>query len=151
MRDGSPDYGCPPGKRVIVIGGGIQGCELAELLVKRGRKVTIVDSADELGEGMISHLRLQLFWWFREKGVTIMPEVQPLTIMEKGLTVLTKYGYRQTIEADSIIPAIPMKANMDLIERLRGKVPEVYAIGDCGNPRLVVDAIADGWRVANSI
>ena len=33
----------PLGKRVVIIGGGIQGCELAEFLVKRGRKVTIVE------------------------------------------------------------------------------------------------------------
>ena len=41
----------PVGKKVVIIGGGIQGCELAEFLVKRNRKVTIVDSADALGTG----------------------------------------------------------------------------------------------------
>ena len=40
----------PIGKKVVIIGGGIQGCELAEFLVKRNRKVTIVDSAETLGE-----------------------------------------------------------------------------------------------------
>jgi hypothetical protein len=56
--------------------------------------------------------------------------------------VLTKQGYKQTIEVDKIPPAIPMKPNMDLLESLRGKIPEVYAIGDCSDPRLIVDAIA---------
>ena len=78
----------PLGKRVVIIGGGIQGCELAEFLVKRGRKVTIVESADALGEGMISHLKLQLFWWFREKGVAMMTGVKPVAITAKGVTVL---------------------------------------------------------------
>ena len=141
----------PIGKRVVIIGGGIQGCELAEFLVKRGRKVTIVDTADALGEGMISHLKLQLFWWFRKKGVTMMPGVKPVAITDKGLTVLTKEGYKQTIEADSIVPAMPMKPNTELLESLQGKAPEIYAIGDCSNPRLIVDAIADGWKIANSI
>ena len=141
----------PIGKRVVIIGGDIQGCELAEFLVKRGRKVTIVDTEDALGEGMISHLKRQLFWWFRKKGVVMMPGVNPVAITDKGLTVLTKEGYKQTIEADSIVPAIPMKPNMELLKSLQGKVPEIYAIGDCSNPRLIVDAIADGWRIANSI
>ena len=44
-----------------------------------------------------------------------------------------------------------MKPDTALFERLKGKVPEVYTIGDCGNPRLIVDAIADGWRVGNAI
>jgi 2,4-dienoyl-CoA reductase (NADPH2) len=141
----------PLGKRVVIIGGGIQGCELAEFLVKRGRKVTIVDSADTLGEGMISHLKLQLFQWFRKKGVTMMAGVQPVEITLKGLTVLTKQGYKQTIEADSIVTALPLEPNKELHRALEGKVPEIYAIGDCGNPGLIVDAIADGWRIANSI
>lgn len=141
----------PIGKRVVIIGGGIQGCELAEFLVKRQRKVTIIDSADVLGHDMIQHLRQQLFWWFREKGVVLLPGVQPVAITAKGLTVLTKEGYKRTVEADSIIPAVPMKPNTELFEHLKGKVPEVYTVGDCGNPRLIVDAIADGWRVGKEI
>ena len=54
------------------MGGTLHGCELAEFLVKRGRRVTIVDTAAVLGDGMINHLRLQLFWWFRQKGVTMI-------------------------------------------------------------------------------
>jgi 2,4-dienoyl-CoA reductase (NADPH2) len=141
----------PIGKRVVIIGGDIQGCELAEFLVKRGRKVTIVDSAEELGEGMIRHLKLQLFWWFRAKGVTMMPGVKPVAITDKGLTVLMKEGYKSTIVADSVIPVFPMKPNIELIKSLQGKVKEIYGIGDCNNPRLIVDAIADGWKIASSI
>ena len=141
----------PLGKKVVIIGGGIQGCELAEFLVKRGREVTIVDSAEAFGEGMIRHLKLQLFWWFREKGVAMLPAVEPVEVTEKGIIVLTQQGYRRTLEADSIVPAIPMKPNTALLQDLQGKVPELYAIGDCKNPRLIADAIADGWRIANSI
>jgi len=141
----------PIGKRVGIIGGGIQGCELAEFLVKRHRKVTIVDSTDTLGGDMIQHLKQQLFWWFREKGVVMLPGVQLVAITEKGLTVLTKEGYKRTIEADSIVPAVPMKANTELFDTVKKKFPEVHTVGDCGNPRLIVDAVADGWRVGNEI
>ena len=141
----------PIGKRVVIIGGGIQGCELAEFLVKRNRKVTIVDSTEELGIDMIQHLRQQLFWWFREKGVELLPGVKPVAITAKGLTVLTKQGYNRTIPADSIVPAVPMKSNTKLMEEFREKVSEVYTVGDCSNPGIIADAIADGWRVGNAI
>jgi 2,4-dienoyl-CoA reductase (NADPH2) len=141
----------PVGKKVVIIGGGIQGCELAEFLVKRNRKVTIVDSAEELGTDMIQHLRQQLFWWFREKRVELLPGVKPVAITVKGLTILTKQGYNRTIPADSIIPAVPMKPNTKLAEDFRGKVPEIYTVGDCGNPGIIADAVADGWRVGNAI
>ena len=93
--------------------------------------MTIVEEADEMGEGMIQHLKHQLFYWFREKGVVMMPGVKPVAVTAKGLTVLTKQGYNQTIKADSVVPAIPMRPNTELFESLKGKVPEVYAIGDC--------------------
>jgi NADPH-dependent 2,4-dienoyl-CoA reductase/sulfur reductase-like enzyme len=46
----------PVGKKVVIIGGGIQGCELAEFLTWRGRQVTIVDTDDVLGKGMVDVL-----------------------------------------------------------------------------------------------
>ena len=47
----------PVGKRVVIIGGAIQGCQLAEYLTKRGRKVTIVETGDELGEWLVPERR----------------------------------------------------------------------------------------------
>ncbi|HEX2964653.1 MAG TPA: FAD-dependent oxidoreductase [Syntrophorhabdaceae bacterium] len=141
----------PIGKKVVIIGGGMHGCELAEFLVKRNRKVTIVDSTEELGTDIIQHLKQQLFWWFRQKNVELLPGVKPIAITEKGLTVLTKQGYNRTIPADTIVPAIPMKSNTKLADDFRGKVAEVYTVGDCGNPGIIADAIAEGWRVGNAI
>jgi pyruvate/2-oxoglutarate dehydrogenase complex dihydrolipoamide dehydrogenase (E3) component len=142
----------PIGKRVVIIGGDIHGCELAEFLTKRGRKVTIVDTAAVLGDGMINHLRAQLFWWFRQKGVTLISGVKKyVEINDKGLVVLTAEGYNRTIYADNVIPAPPMIPNNGLLAALKGKVPEVYDIGDCHEPKLIVDAIGDGFRVAREI
>jgi len=141
----------PIGKRVVVIGGAIQGCELAEFLVKRGRSVTIVDTGEVLGEGMIHHLRQQLILWFEQKGVTMMTGVKYEEITDEGLTLLTREGERKTIEADTIIPALPLAPNTALMESLEGKVPEIYAIGDCNQPRLIVDAIRDGLRTGLTI
>ncbi len=59
----------PLGRRVIVIGGRIHGCETAEFLVKRGRQVTIVDTVDNLGEGMTGDDKALLFPWFDKKAV----------------------------------------------------------------------------------
>jgi 2,4-dienoyl-CoA reductase (NADPH2) len=141
----------PVGKKVVIIGGGMHGCELAEFLVKRNRKVTIVDSMDELGTDIIQHLRQQLFWWFREKHVELVPGVKPVAITSKGLTVLTKQGYNRTIPADTIIPAVPMKPDTRLADDYRTKVSEVYTVGDCGRPGIIADAIAEGWKIGNAI
>lgn len=141
----------PVGKRVIVIGGTIHGCELAEFLVKRGRKVTIVDTAEIRGEGMVHHLQQQLFIWFEKKGVVIIPGVKFLEITSKGMTLENKDGQKQTIEADTIITALPLVPNTSLLEKIKALVPEVYAVGDCRQPQLIVDAIADGCRIAHNL
>jgi 2,4-dienoyl-CoA reductase-like NADH-dependent reductase (Old Yellow Enzyme family)/thioredoxin reductase len=141
----------PIGKRVVIIGGGRHGCELAEFLVKRGRKVTLVDFAESLGEGLFHHLKCALFAWFQKKGVRMMAGVKSLEITDKGLKLITREGTAMTIEADHIIPATPLKSNMELLKSLEGKVAEVYAVGDCKEPRLIKDAISDGSRVARTL
>jgi 2,4-dienoyl-CoA reductase (NADPH2) len=142
----------PIGKRVVIIGGGIQGCELGEFFTKRGRKVTIVDTADNLGEGMVDVLMAYLFMWFQKKGVTMISGVKEyVEITDKGLTIVTREGKTMTIEADSIIPALPLTPNTGLYESLKEKVSEIYTVGDCSEPLLIADAVGAGMRVARLI
>jgi 2,4-dienoyl-CoA reductase (NADPH2) len=141
----------PIGKRVIVIGGGLHGCETAEFLVKRGRQVTIVEQSEAIGEGVLDFRLGLLLDWFHKKGVTMITGVKDMEITDKGLAITTKEGKKQTLEANSIIPTAPLKPNDELAKSLEGKVPEIYTIGDCGEPRMIVNAIADGYHTARTI
>jgi 2,4-dienoyl-CoA reductase (NADPH2) len=141
----------PFGKHVVIIGGGLHGCEIAEFLLKRGRKVTIVETADAIGEGVLDFRFGLMMEWFQHKDITIITGVKKMEITDQGLTITTKQGDKQTVEADTIVPTAPLKPNTGLVKSLKGKVPKVYAIGDCKEPRMIVDAIADGWRIGNTI
>jgi 2,4-dienoyl-CoA reductase (NADPH2) len=142
----------PVGKRVVIIGGSLHGCELGEFLTKRGRQVTIVEKSARLGEGMVDVIQGYLFTWFRRKGVTLIGGVKEyVEITDKGLTIVDKDGEKQTLEADTIIPALPLMPDMELYESLQGKVPEVYAAGDCREPLLIADAIGSAHKVARNI
>lgn len=141
----------PIGKRVVIIGSGLHGCETAEFLIKRGRKVTIVDTAETVGEGMLDFRLGLVLEWFGKKGVTTINGVKSLEITAKGVSFVTKEGKQQTIEADSVLPTAPLTPNTALLKSLKGKAPEIYAIGDCQEPRMIVDAIADGWEIGNKI
>jgi 2,4-dienoyl-CoA reductase (NADPH2) len=141
----------PIGQRVVIIGSGLHGFETAEFLVKRGRKVTIVDTAEEPGEGMLDFRLGLLMDWFDKKGVALINGVKSLEITAKGVRFVSRDGKKKNLEADSVIPTAPLTANTILFNSLKGKAPEVYAIGDCGQPRMIVDAIADGWKIANKI
>jgi 2,4-dienoyl-CoA reductase (NADPH2) len=142
----------PVGKRVVIIGGSLHGCELGEFLAKRGRQVTIVEKSERLGQGMVDVIQDYLFGWFRRKGVTLVGGVKEyVEITGRGLTIITKDSETQTLEADTIVPALPLTPDMKLYESLKGKVPEVYAAGDCREPLLIADAISAGMQAARDI
>jgi 2,4-dienoyl-CoA reductase (NADPH2) len=142
----------PIGKKVIVVGGALQGGEITEFLVKRGRQVTWIDSASTLKDNRLPNARtLRLFRWLDKKDVTMMTEVKYEEVTDKGLTITTKDGKKQTLEADSIIPVMPWAPNTGLAKSLEGKVPEVYLVGDGKEPRLILDAVGEGFRVARDI
>ena len=145
------NFWMPIGKRVVVMGGALPGCEVAELLVKRGRQVTIVDTVEELGEGLVIERKNRMFWWFKKKNVPMIAGATYEEITERGLVITTKDGQRQTLEADTIVPTQPILENSGMLKELEGKVAEVYAVGDCRDPRLIPDAVAEGWKIANSI
>jgi 2,4-dienoyl-CoA reductase (NADPH2) len=142
----------PIGKRVVVIGGSLHGCELGEFLTKRGRQVTIVEKSSRLGEGLVDAIQAYLFQWFKKKGVRLIDSVKEyVEITDKGLTIITKDGQKEFLAADTVLPALPLTANLALYESLKGKIKEVYAIGDCKEPLLIADAISQGMETARAI
>jgi 2,4-dienoyl-CoA reductase (NADPH2) len=141
----------PIGKNVVIIGGGIHGLQIATFLIKRGRKVTIVDKDEEMGKGIVLTYKFRVFYWLEQKKVPLYSGVKYEGITDKGLTITTKAGEKKTLAADAIIPALPMAPDTELVKSLQGTAPEIYQIGDCGDPALIVDAIADGFRIGRTI
>jgi 2,4-dienoyl-CoA reductase (NADPH2) len=142
----------PVGKRVLVMGGRGQRAAVAEFLVKRGRQVTIIDIEKSLEDPTWAKARnIRLFRWLARKGVTMMTEVRYDEITDKGISIITKDGKRQILEVDTIIPVLPLAPNTGLFESLKGKVPEVYCVGDCREPHARLEAVADGYRTARQI
>ena len=126
----------------------MHGCEVAEYLIKRGRKVTIVDTSDQLGTGMLEINRPRLLDWLAKKGAAMLTGVSYEEITDNGLRLTTGEGETVFIEADTILITTPPEPNNELMKILEGVVPEVHMVGDCKNPGQIVDAIEDGRRIA---
>jgi 2,4-dienoyl-CoA reductase (NADPH2) len=141
----------PVGKRVVIVGGGIQGCETAEFLAKRGRKVTIVQADDQVGMEMPLLQRILLLPWLEKKGATILTEVTYKEVIDEGLVIVDREGHTVTLEADTVLITLPLKPNPAVHEVLKDKAPEVHVIGDCGKPGLIIDAIAEGFTIGRSV
>lgn len=141
----------PVGRRVIIIGGKIHGCETAEFLAKRGRDVTIVDGEDKLGEGLSLDDKQLLFPWFERKKVKYFLGVKYNSLTKGKLNITTSEGQNLTIEADTIMSALPLSPDNDIINKFKDIAPEVYFIGDCADPGLLAEATSSGALTASKL
>jgi 2,4-dienoyl-CoA reductase (NADPH2) len=144
-------YYLPMGKKVVVVGAGLHGTEVAEYLAKRGRKVTIVEPTDVIGEGVID-FRLGLTMdWFARKGVRIITGAKNIVVTDKGLAFDDAAGQHVELEADTVMPTAPLKPNDTLYKALEGKVPELYLIGDGREAGMIVHAVRSGFQTAKAL
>ena len=111
-----------------------------------------MEATDQLGVGIPEFPKRQvLLRWLTEKGANMFTGVNYKKITDRGLIVITGEGKELAIEADTILVAIPSKPNKGLFQAFKNKGLEVYLIGDAREPRVIGDAIADGYQVGRSI
>jgi len=134
----------PLGEKVLVIGGLMQGYEIAQFLVKRKRQVTIVELSDQLGTGLPNINRIRLLEWMSRKGVVIHCGNKYKELDNKGLELFIKDN---NIEADTVLVASSPKKNDSLNDIKLDGTPEFYQVGDCKKPGLIADAIEEGLSV----
>jgi 2-enoate reductase len=137
------------GNSIVVIGGGLVGCETALYLVQKGKKLTIVEILDSIARDINVVNRAHLLRLLADVRIQVNTNV--LEIMDEGVVTVDKYGKRSTLEADTVVLAVGFKPERGLLDTLRDKVAEVYAIGDCVEPRKVINAIWDGFRIARLV
>ncbi len=139
------------GEKVVVIGGELVGCETAEFLAEKGKKVTVTRRGAEMAlkvEGIIRPFFLQRLL---EKGVTLLTNVHYQEVTAQGLVVTTKDQEKKVIEADTIILAAGSIPDQDLYREIKGRAAEVYLAGDCVAPRKIREAIADSFDIGLKI
>ena len=137
-----------PGATVAVIGGGNVGCETALYLAQEGKNVAIVEVLDAVARDMHWLNRLHLLRLLADADVKIFTNTNILEITGEGVAIADEQGKRSTLECDTVVLALGFRPDGGLFQDLEGKVPEVYAVGDCVEPRKVMNAIWEGFRIA---
>ena len=132
------------GNRVVIIGGGMVGAETAEHLAAKGKKVTIVEMLPEIGTDMEPFSRTFLLERLRERGVKTLTSKRAVKLSGTGVQVLGVDGQTEVIDADTIVVAVGSKPNEALYSGLKGRVPELYRVGDCKQPRRILEALHEG-------
>ena len=144
--------------KVLIIGGGMAGCEIADMLADTGYNqttgsvpVTIVEMLADIGLDVIPQTRMLLLPRLREKGVEVITSATVREFLEDGVIII-KDGQEETIRGmDFIILACGTESVDELSAKIRDKVPEVYVIGDAKAPRKALEAIAEAAEIAREI
>ncbi len=143
------------GNKIVMIGGGLIGCEVALHLAELGKNVTVLEMQDQLaGEANIIH-KASLFEQIEKnkdliRGIT---KAQVEEITDTGVTYVDQSGDKLFIEADTVLYAIGMVPNDDIVEELRAwdGWETFRPIGDCTGASIVRKAIHDGYHAAMDI
>jgi 2,4-dienoyl-CoA reductase (NADPH2) len=145
----------PTGKNVVVIGSDLAALETVEFLVNRGKKVTLVDRAGAIGNGVgIPHI-VKYPFWLQAVGVPLYLGVQEYKeVNQAGLVIIDKDGQQVTLECDSVMVVTQFGRNDALYTALEGLVAERYLIGDAKSEAglaYIHGAIRDGANVGLEI
>jgi NADPH-dependent 2,4-dienoyl-CoA reductase/sulfur reductase-like enzyme len=146
-----------PGK-VLIIGGGMAGCETAEFMFQQGdhplvgqTSVTIIEMEDAVAADMSPEGRMVLMDRIRRKGIGIMVRAKVVEFLEDGV-VVERDGQEEAIRGvERIVLCMGNKPVDEIAARIRDQVGEVHVIGDARQARRLYEAISEGRETAMAI
>ena len=123
--------------------------EIADQLADEGKKVSLI-SRRTIGRGLERRIYLTLRNRLIQKGVSLYSNCPPVAVDQYGLYVVYDNELLR-LRADTVVLAIGFKSENTLYDKIKGRVPEVYQVGDCVEPRDVMHAIREGAEVSSLI
>jgi len=140
------------GERVLLIDEefDFQSTSTAEYLAAKGKKVQIVTRLPYVGVEINFTSFGPQMQRLRSNGVVFTPMTGVKEIKGNTATLYDIYTNeeREIKGVDTVVISMGNQANNDLYKLLKGRVGELYAVGDCVAPRRVIDAVYEGHRVA---
>ena len=140
-----------PGKRVIMVGGGLIGAEQGLFLAKTGHEVTVVEMLPRVANESYGMYREALVGEMAKDNMTILENTRCLEIGEGFARVMLPSGEEKTIEADTVLYALGMKSrSVEELKTAAGDIP-VAVIGDAIAPGKVDQATRSAYLAAIEI
>ncbi len=141
------------GNSVVIIGGGLVGCELALNLAAEGKKVTVVEALPQVATGEPTLSRMGIINLLTKAKINILTNAPVIEVYKDGVDITDSLGRRTKLNADTVILSVGRRSRIDkdLIESSKSIAKEVYVIGDAKQPRRIIDAIKEGFWTAINI
>lgn len=140
------------GKRVVVIGAGLVGLEVADYLAEQGRDIALLEMLPTTPPDIGNANRIYFENKFAEKGIEIQFGAEVKCIDEDGIVYTQKGWTRKLMGIDTVVLATGAVAEDSLEKILRNKKGlSVFAVGDCVKARNVMEAIYEGSKIGREI
>lgn len=139
------------GGQVLIIGGNSLGLETADFLASQGKKVVVVEMLDRIGRDLGPTVRFHLQHRLSAKGVQSVTSAKVKEISSTGGLIAREGKQEVWKDFDTIVLATGSKSRSELTDEIKGKVKEVYVIGDAARPRNGLYAIREGFEIGRTI
>ena len=134
--------------KVVVLGGGMVGAEVAEYLATRGKDVTLVEMLKQVASDMPSIPRDLLILALKENNVKVITEAKAEEIADSSV-FLSKRSEKLVIPADNVVLALGTEPDTSLKDKLGGQL--TLWVGDCVKPRKILDAVREGFDAGTMV
>jgi 2,4-dienoyl-CoA reductase-like NADH-dependent reductase (Old Yellow Enzyme family)/thioredoxin reductase len=130
----------------FVIGGGLVGLETADFLASQGKRITLVEMLENVGGDMDPLAKTMITKRLGQRGATLHTNTKVVRITNKE--VIAQQGDEElTLPYETVVIAVGVKANRELLDSLGDHDLEVHVIGDAVEPRRALEAIHEGFDV----
>ncbi len=143
-------HDAPVGEEVVVIGGGLTGCECALLMAQNGKKSHVIEARDGLALDCNIRQRPILLKEIENAGVDVNVNSPALKVTAEGVWV-KQDGEEKLIPGDTVICAIGQRSRSAIVDELRDGAPFVRVIGDAVRPANIGTAIYEAFHAAQDI
>ena len=145
--------GAPVGKRVIVLGGGLVGCETAEFLAEKGHEVTVLELRDSLAPDLETRARRLLLPRLEQLGVSSLLQCEITDISEEGrISIRDRFRREKELPAfDSIVLALGYRSDLSIHPMLEDCGIPVRYVGDSVHAGKVITAVRSAFETAYGI
>lgn len=140
----------PMGEKMLIMGGGMVACELAEFLAAKGKKISLVARRPEIAVEVEVFTRTLLLERLERRQVAVLTEARILSFQGAQAT-LSKGEGKITLAADGVVAALGAEPEDSLAGSLRSSGRAFFSIGDAREGRDIAGAIEDGFRTAMEI